>query len=163
MLSTVLLALAIAPTASGSYVIIPQQVEHNGITYEVTTQNSKLIAIPLNQVKKEVKPQMKSTPQPIPQEAPIDSDYFSQIKYWCSFYGCNPNTLHRVMMCESGGNPRAYNRSGATGIFQFLNSTFRSYAPKAGITSPDLWNPKHQIQTAAFMFSTGQAKQWSCK
>ena len=29
-------------------------------------------------------------------------------------------TACRILMCESGGNPNAYNRSGATGLFQLL-------------------------------------------
>ena len=161
MLSTILVALAIVPTASGSYVILPQQVESNGITYNITTQNSKLIAIPLNKIKpqRQISHQVKPTPQPIPEEAPIGSDYKSQITYWCSFYGCNPNTVHKVMMCESTGNMNA--RNGIhQGIFQFRASTFYSYAPKTSIINPDIRNSDHQIQLAAFMFATGNAYHW---
>lgn len=98
------------------------------------------------------------------QEAPaISSDYYSQMKYWCNFYGCNPDTLHRVMMCESGGNPKAYNPSGASGLMQFMPPTFRYYSAKAGITNSSIWNTSHQIQTTAYMFSIGEARQWVCK
>jgi hypothetical protein len=33
--------------------------------------------------------------------------------------------LHGIMMTESGGNPLAYNVSGATGAFQFMPGTAR--------------------------------------
>lgn len=162
MLSTILVALAIVPTASGSYVILPQQVESNGITYNINTQNSKLIAIPLNKIKPQIRisHQVKTTPQPILEETPIGSDYKSQIQYWCSFYGCNPNTVHKVMMCESTGNMNAYNRSGASGIMQFMPSTISAYGNKIGISNPNAFNVKDSLQIASYMFATGNAYHW---
>lgn len=37
--------------------------------------------------------------------------------------GCNPNDLKAVIYAESGGNPRAVNPSGATGLIQFMPDT----------------------------------------
>lgn len=159
MLSTVLLALAIAPTASGSYVIIPQQVEHNGITYEVTTQNSKLIAIPLNEIKPPVKPAIKSKPQVVAQKEVPEGDYYSQIQYWCSHYGCNSKTLYNRMMCESTGKANA--RNGIyVGLYQYGAKTFYAYAARTAIVNPNINNPTHQIQLATYMDSIGESYHW---
>ena len=43
----------------------------------------------------------------------------------CSTYG-SCSTLTRRAWCESRDDPRAQNASGASGLFQFLPSTFRS-------------------------------------
>jgi Transglycosylase SLT domain len=80
----------------------------------------------------------------------------------CQKFGCNSTQLIRVMMCESSANPRAQNGI-YTGLFQFAPATFASYAPKAGLKNGDLYNPEHQIIVASYMFSIGQAGQWSCK
>lgn len=74
--------------------------------------------------------------------------------------------MHTTVNCESQYNVKAYNRSdpygGAIGVAQFLRPTFEKYAPLAGVTNPDIWNPVHQLQTMAYMFSIGEAKQWTC-
>lgn len=81
-------------------------------------------------------------------------------------YGVKYSEMHRTMMCESGGNPLAVNRhdphGGAHGLMQFLRPTFYKYAPLAGIKKPDINNPAHQVQTAAFMFAIGEKSQWTC-
>jgi len=115
------------------------------------------------QIKEEAKiEKVEEVKAKVPEAPAISSDYYSQMKYWCNFYGCNPDTLYRVMMCESGGNPKAMNGI-HTSIFQYNPNTFRHYSVKAGITNSNIWNTSHQIQTTAYMFSTGEARQWSCK
>lgn len=87
-----------------------------------------------------------------------------QIREACNKYGCNTSQLVRVMMCESKGNPKAINKiSGASGLFQFMPRTFAANAARVGIKNQDIWNPSQQIEVAAFMFSIGQAVQWTCK
>ncbi len=45
---------------------------------------------------------------------------------------------------------------------QFQQSTFNKYSKLAGIENGDVWNPFDAINTAAFMFSKGEQRQWSC-
>ena len=67
---------------------------------------------------------------------------------------------------ESGGNKWAWNKKdpfgGAKGILQFLQPTFDYFAPKAGITNPNIWNEEHQRKTADYMLSQGLLNQWTC-
>ncbi|GAB4143200.1 MAG: hypothetical protein OHK0017_00260 [Patescibacteria group bacterium] len=113
--------------------------------------------------------QAVATQAPAPIVVPVSSsvnrdDARTMIDYYAQMYGVNPDKLFRVMMCESGGRSNAKNKSSsASGIMQFMPRTFYANAARVGIPNPDLWNPEHQIQTAAWMFSIGQERQWSCK
>ncbi len=103
-------------------------------------------------------PPLVSTPTPS-----ADTNYESYILEQCNKYGCNATQLIRVMYCESGGRPDAYNPSGATGLLQFMPATFYANAAKIGIVDANVHNPIQQIQVAAYMFANGQAYQWACK
>lgn len=79
-------------------------------------------------------------------------------------WGADPNQLLRVARCESGLNPNAYNGLyGASGIFQFLPSTWAANAPRAGYAGASVFDPVANANTAAMMFARGQAGQWVCK
>lgn len=54
-------------------------------------------------------------------------------------------TACRIMMCESGGNPNAYNKSGAIGLFQLLGH--------GGTTDP--------VQNATVAHRLWQSQGWS--
>lgn len=63
-----------------------------------------------------------------------------------------------VARCESGYNPGAYNPSGASGIFQFLPSTwaetpFASYSP---------FNAWANVQAAVWLYQHDGPGQWQC-
>ena len=65
----------------------------------------------------------------------------------------------RVARCESGYNPRAYNpSSGASGLFQFLPSTWYSHFPGWNI-----WDPYAQARAARIFYDNGWQSQWTCK
>jgi len=70
------------------------------------------------------------------------------------------STLWRVAGCETGGtfNPRAYNSSGASGLFQFMPSTFAS-TPYAAFS---IWSPYASAMAAGFMFAHGRGGEWAC-
>jgi septal ring factor EnvC (AmiA/AmiB activator) len=73
-------------------------------------------------------------------------------------FGANADQMVRVATCESGLNPRAYDRgSGASGLFQFMPGTFYGHG------GHDIWDPSDQSNVAAQMFSQGQAGAWACK
>lgn len=81
-------------------------------------------------------------------------------------YGIDAEEFMKVAECESNLNEKAWNKSdpntGSKGVFQFQDATFAHYSKEAGIDTPDVWNPWDNIETAAYMFSKGQQKQWSC-
>lgn len=75
-------------------------------------------------------------------------------------YGADQNWMQRVMFCESRGNSNAYNaRSGASGLYQFLPSTWRT----TPYGSQSIWDAEAQVNAAAWMYSKGRAREWSCK
>lgn len=97
---------------------------------------------------------------PILEIVPITpQDY---IHKWAAHFGANEAQLLRVAQCESKFNLHAHNPSGATGLFQFLPSTWRAWYPRAG-AGGDIYSANDQARTAAYMFSVGEAGQWSCK
>lgn len=75
-----------------------------------------------------------------------------------------------VIWCESRGNPAAVNSSsGATGLFQFIPSTWGWASPAAGWANYVATNAEANISTAAWLVQSsldaGQPawKHWSCK
>ena len=70
----------------------------------------------------------------------------AMIQTQCLTLGCDAKKIQALMMCESNGNPKAYNADGPyIGLFQYYPATFESYAKKYKITNPDIYNPDHQI------------------
>lgn len=79
-------------------------------------------------------------------------------------WGANADQMLRVAYCESHYNPNAVNASsGASGLFQFLPSTWAYQAPKAGYGGASPFDPVANANVAARMFSLGMASQWVCK
>lgn len=77
--------------------------------------------------------------------------------------GADPDQLLRVAYCESRYNPGAYNASGASGLFQFLPSTWAANSVRAGFGGASVWDPVASANVAAYMFVRGQAYQWVCR
>lgn len=76
----------------------------------------------------------------------------------------------RIIDCESNGDPDAYNPySGASGLFQFLPSTWASTAPKAGYPGSGPFEPEANIASAAWLANRYQElglyywQAWSCR
>lgn len=77
--------------------------------------------------------------------------------------GADADQLLRVAYCESRYNPGAYNPSGASGLFQFLPSTWAANSVRAGFGGASVWDPVASANVAAYMFRLGQSGQWVCK
>ena len=77
--------------------------------------------------------------------------------------GADPEQLLRVAYCESRFNPGAYNASGASGLFQFLPSTWAANSVRAGYAGASVFDPVASASVAAWMFAHGQAFQWVCR
>lgn len=76
----------------------------------------------------------------------------------------------RILDCESNGDPDAYNPySGASGLFQFLPSTWESTAPKAGYPDASPFEPEPNVASAAWLANRYQElglyywQAWSCR
>jgi hypothetical protein len=76
----------------------------------------------------------------------------------CSTYG-SCATLRRRAWCESRDDPSAQNASGASGLFQFLPSTWRS-TPYAGAS---IFSPYASALAAGWMQAHGRGGEWSCR
>jgi uncharacterized protein YabE (DUF348 family) len=77
--------------------------------------------------------------------------------------GADAEQLLRVAYCESRFNPGAYNASGASGLFQFLPSTWAANSVRAGSAGASPFDPVASANVAAWMFARGQAGQWVCR
>jgi resuscitation-promoting factor RpfB len=77
--------------------------------------------------------------------------------------GADAEQLLRVGYCESRFNPGAYNASGASGLFQFMPSTWAANSVRAGYAGASVFDPVASANVAAWMFARGQAFQWVCR
>lgn len=88
------------------------------------------------------------------------------IAHYASEFDVSEEEMAQTVQCESQGNERAWNRSdphgGAKGIAQFLQPTFNTWSKRAGVKNGDVWDKEDAIKTMAYMFSVGEAKQWTC-
>jgi len=65
----------------------------------------------------------------------------------------------RVANCESHYNPLAVNRySGASGLFQFMPSTWNANFP-----GQNIWDPYVQARAALVFYNAGRQSAWTCK
>lgn len=79
----------------------------------------------------------------------------------CATYGwCT--TLWRKASCETGGTFNRFSRnlsSGASGLFQFLPSTWRT-TPYASLS---VWDPVANALAAGWMHMHGRGGEWTCQ
>ncbi len=81
-------------------------------------------------------------------------------------FGVDPKWLLRVAMCESKLDVNAIGDGGMSlGLMQMQAHTFVGYSRLSGLgyTLADLTDPEAQSRLAAWAFSTGRAKAWSCR
>ena len=76
----------------------------------------------------------------------------------------------RILQCESLGDPNAYNPySGASGLFQFIPSTWATTAPKAGFPGASPFEPVANTASAAWLANRYEELglyywlAWSCR
>ena len=87
------------------------------------------------------------------------------IRYYAQLRGVDEQTLVDTLFCESEFLPEAFNKTdpygGAYGPAQFLKPTFDRYSKEVG-EGLQYKNSIDQIKVAAYMFSIGEADQWTC-
>lgn len=106
------------------------------------------------------------------------TDLKGMIRWAAAQYGAKAEGLVRVANAESGfrvsvannWDSNAMKGTPSKGLFQFIEPTFDSMAPKARAANPRAWagigkldwmDPKQQALTAAWAFSTGQGSHWA--
>jgi uncharacterized protein YabE (DUF348 family) len=94
---------------------------------------------------------------------PASAEIETIIRDAAAAQGADAEQLLRVAYCESRFNPGAYNASGASGLFQFLPSTWAANGVRAGYAGASVFDPVASANVAAWMFARGQAGQWVCK
>ena len=104
-----------------------------------------------------------------------DSDFPAAVERWRGevsrfFPASRVNQALAIIQCESRGDPDAYNPySGASGLFQFLPSTWAATAPKAGFEGAEPFDAVANIGTAAWLgqryedLGQGFWAPWSCR
>ncbi len=99
-----------------------------------------------------------------PKAISTTTKYEDMITQNCATMGCNPNTVIRIMKCESSGNQNAKNGM-YTGLFQFAPATFSSFASSkyANLPNASINSGADQVYVASWMMSNGYASQWSCQ
>jgi hypothetical protein len=91
-----------------------------------------------------------------------DGHVVEAVNLACATYQVDCQMLWRKASCETGGtfSREAYNRSsGASGLFQFLPSTFRS-TPYGRFS---IWSPYANAMAAAWMHANGRGNEWACR
>ena len=89
-------------------------------------------------------------------------DVVEAIRLAATAYRVSFAKLYRRALCETGGslNPYSKNRySSASGVFQFLRSTWAS-TPYA---NESIWSPYSNAMAAAWMESVGRGGEWVCR
>jgi len=76
----------------------------------------------------------------------------------------------RIIDCESNGDPNAYNPySGASGLFQFIPTTWATTSPRAGYAGASPFDPEANVASAAWLANEYQKEgkyywqAWNCK
>ena len=101
--------------------------------------------------------------KPIPQ----DIDIRSRIEIAAVNNQIPPDRMLALMECESGGNPKAWNKNdpgkyGSRGLYQYQTNTFYDNAKIYGFEKPDIWDINQQILLTAYLLAQNKWNLWSC-
>lgn len=106
---------------------------------------------------------------------PQSWDFPPQVERWRSlvaqfFPAHRVDEALAIVRCESNGDPNAYNPySGASGLFQFIPSTWATTAPKAGYPDSSPFEPEANTASAAWLANRYEQlgydywRAWSCR
>lgn len=78
--------------------------------------------------------------------------------------GLDGDAAVRVMMCESGGNPRASNGGRFLGLFQQMASAWSSRAARWGMAGRSVFDGyANAVVSAGMVAADGGWRQWECR
>lgn len=84
----------------------------------------------------------------------LNEDHFVAIAKCESSLGIN--LINRGYTASDGSNP--------TGVFQFIQSTYLDFAPRAGFPKQDdRLDTYSNVNVAAWAFANGRASHWECR
>ncbi len=72
-------------------------------------------------------------------------------------------TMLRVAWCESRYDPNAMGPAGAAGLFQFVPMTWGWVSVRAGYEGASPYDPRANVEAAAWLFKAEGPKHWTCK
>ena len=117
--------------------------------------------------------QVVSQSAPVTQVVVVGSKvvFAGSVEYWrpqvelaAAQFGLDPNMMLRIMTCESRGNASDVNASsGASGLFQFMPSTWASDDARYSTGTDSIWDGSAQVKIAAAKMSHEGTKAWTCK
>jgi len=136
-----------------------RQAENDPVTTTTTTPGSTTTSPPVTTAPDSGEPWIP--PPEVEQWRGLVSDHFPSSRV--------DEALH-IMWCESQGDPDAYNPySGASGLFQFIPSTWASASVSAGYSGASAFDPEANTATAAWLAGEYERlglyywQPWSCK
>jgi hypothetical protein len=107
---------------------------------------------------------IEKTVQPTFEQIPTEIK--DTVNYFCELYGVDCNLVHKLISCESKGNPNAIGDThlalSSRGLFQFQPTTFFSEAKLYKVRNADINDWRDQILVAVMMIRDGKADAWSC-
>lgn len=128
----------------------------DGIESTRSLASETVVRAPVDEVRR-----VGTRARPVP---PAPAEIERIIRDAAARWGADPAQLLRVAWCESRFNPLAFNPSANdSGLFQFIPGTWAANAPRAGYAGASPFDAVASANTAAMMFSMGQARQWTCK
>lgn len=75
-------------------------------------------------------------------------------------FGVDHDLMIRIARCESGLRWNAYNRSGASGLFQHMKQYWAGRAAAIGEPEASIMDPRQNARAAAWMLSTQGTSPW---
>jgi len=104
-----------------------------------------------------------TAPPPVVVAAPVPVSYTSGVEQWRSlvaayFPASEVDFALCVMAGESGGNPSAYNPSGATGLMQVMTPLWSDHY---GVAASALFDPVTNMEIAAAVWASQGWGAWS--
>ena len=159
----------------GFVLVVPVLAVRSPVTRTVTAQYAGYVqwttpprprSVPIREILKASALEERPAPEviveaaaaPAPKPAGSGGDGLAAIY---AVFGNSPGLTWalRVANCESHYNPLAINRSsGASGLFQFMPSTWNANFP-----GQNIWDPYAQARGALVFYNAGRQSAWTCK
>jgi hypothetical protein len=154
---------------SGEVILLPTYTQYITVSDTSSDQDEKTVSESINSAPvplvPQVNPSVISSNKNILKQVSSSnlvgaSNYSQMIDAAASQYGVSSSLMNKIIACESGYNPNAHNPSGATGIAQFMPSTF--YASWNPYKGEGIYSAHAQIYAMALKISQGGVSAWVC-
>lgn len=154
-MTAVLLAavLTVTPPVHDSWETVPHVRIHDswtrtGVHWPAPVDNRQPVVVGSVQFSRPAPP---TTPTVVEDWRPLVASFFPADQV--------DKALH-VMACESGGNPYAYNPSGAAGLFQMMPHWYQG---RSAYPAFDPFDPVANVAAAAWLWGQLGWGQWVCQ